>query len=166
MLASHTAVVAQSITLLESVTGTEYQAISQPLFSASIGMHMRHIIDHFNALIRGSDTLHVDYNVRSRHSETETNPALALQQLHDIQRWLSHLQPEQLSLSVTLAHEVNVDDEFVIHSTIARELIFCTSHAIHHYALVNIIRQLQGASTDNTFGLAPATIAFQQHNVN
>ena len=35
---------------------------------------------------------------------------------------------------------------------------------IHHYALIKLIRQIQGGVVDKHFGLAPATITYQTSN--
>ncbi len=77
MLSSHSEVIDQSIVLLQSLSHDEYQDICQPLFSASIGQHIRHIVNHFTSLMRGLETNTVDYNYRSRQSEIETSLAVA-----------------------------------------------------------------------------------------
>ena len=174
MLSSHSQVIEQSIDLLQGLSRAEYQQVCQPLFSASIGQHMRHIIDHFDSLKRGIASTTVDYNNRSRRSETETCLATAVRHLQEVKTWLLTLSHEQLSLALNVMPEValhqhqhqhgaqEVSQPLPVASTLARELMFCVSHAIHHYALVNIIRQLQGAQVDVNFGVAPATIAYQK----
>jgi uncharacterized damage-inducible protein DinB len=164
MLSSHSEVIDQSIALLQSLSHDEYQDVCQPLFSASIGQHIRHIVDHFSSLMRGLDSTNVDYNHRSRQSETETSLNIAINQLQHIKTWILSLTDTQLAQALSVVSEINVDheDHVTVNSTTARELVFCVSHAIHHYALVKIIRQLQGAHVDANFGVAPATIAYQQ----
>ena len=172
MLSSYSQVIEQSIDLLQGLSRAEYQQVCQPLFSASIGQHMRHIIDHFDSLKRGIASTKVDYNIRSRQSETETCLATAVRHLQEVKTWLLTLSHEQLSLALNVMPEVavhqhqhgaqEVSQPLPVASTLARELMFCVSHAIHHYALVNIIRQLQGTQVDVNFGVAPATIAYQK----
>ena len=164
MLSSHSEVIDQSIILLQSLSHDEYQDICQPLFSASIGQHIRHIVDHFTSLMRGLETTTVDYNYRSRQSEIETSLAVAISQLHHIKTWILTLTESQLLQALSVVSDINVhhNHHVTVQSTTARELVFCASHAIHHYALVKIIRQLQGAQVDVNFGVAPATIAYQQ----
>ena len=48
----------------------------------------------------------------------------------------------------------------VIPTTEIRELVFVGSHAVHHYALISIIAQLQGIETEENLGIAPATASF------
>ena len=152
MLSSHSEVIDQSIVLLQSLSHDEYQDICQPLFSASIGQHIRHIVDHFTSLMRGLQ------------SDIETSLAVAISQLHHIKTWILTLTDSQLLTALSVVSDINVHHthHVTVQSTTARELVFCASHAIHHYALVKIIRQLQGAQVDVNFGIAPATIAYQQ----
>ncbi|MDG1121858.1 MAG: hypothetical protein P8J70_04155 [Glaciecola sp.] len=164
MLSSHSEVIDQSIVLLQSLNDYEYQDVCLPLFSVSIGQHMRHIVDHFSSLMRGMDSQHVDYNYRSRQSDTETSLLIAISQLQQIKAWVLCLTEAQLDKPLNVISDINVQSSHpgTVQSSIARELVFCVSHAIHHYALVKIIRQLQGAQVDVNFGVAPATIAYQQ----
>ena len=164
MLSSHSEVIDQSIVLLESLNDDEYQDVCQPLFSASIGQHMRHIIDHFSSLKRGLESHQVDYNHRSRQSDTETSLPIAISQLQQIKAWVLSLNEAQLAKPLNVISDINVQTSHdgSVESTTARELVFCVSHAIHHFAQVKIIRQLQGAQVDVNFGVAPATIAYQQ----
>lgn len=164
MLSSHSEVIEQSIGLLSTLSDNEYSNVCQPLFSASIGQHMRHIIDHFDNLFAGIGSQQVDYNIRSRNSETETSVQVAIAQLKHLQQWLQALTESDIQTQISVISEINVKQaqSVSVTSTVARELVFCASHAIHHYALIKLIRQIQGGSVDKHFGLAPATITYQE----
>ena len=166
MLNSHSEVIEQSISVLSTLSDNEYSNVCQPLFNSSIGQHIRHVIDHFENLQAGMSTQIVDYNNRSRNSKTESSIQAALMQLHRIQLWLKALTESDIQAQISVISEINVNQAHSVNvkSTVARELVFCASHAIHHYALIKLIRQIQGGVVDKHFGLAPATITYQTSN--
>lgn len=163
MLNSHSEVLEQSITLLSTLSDNEYSNICEPLFSASIGQHIRHVIDHFDNLLTGITSLTINYNLRSRNSEMETSVQIATAQLKHIQQRLEALTESDIQKQISVISEIDVKQAQSVSmiSTVARELQFCSSHAIHHYALIKLIRQIQGGKVDKHFGLAPSTISYQ-----
>ena len=159
-------ILAQAEELLTTISAKDYQAVLQPHFSGSIGGHIRHILDHFSALqVAHSkaeiDNCVIDYNKRRRFSEIEKDPSAALQESHRIQVWLSAITAHEYDLPVQLCSEISIQDKqsALCTSTFQRELVFVASHAIHHYALVRIIRAMQGYELSTKFGYAPATLS-------
>lgn len=157
---SYAAVVKQAIDLLDGISLVDYQEKLPPHFPSSIGSHMRHIIDHFLALMHGHKTGHVDYNVRHRHNEIEQFPNSAIQSLEEIVNWLENIKVSCLddSLNVTSEIDVTCTLSSTCRSTLKRELVFASSHAIHHFALIRIICSMLNKSVPDYFGYAPATI--------
>lgn len=139
-----------------------YCEVLAPLFMSSAGAHMRHIIDHYLALICGLPLGKVDYDVRHRHSKVEQEPALALDKLSQISHWLDSLVDTDLTRTLTLSTEVSVHEQNVqsVPTSLARELVFAGSHAVHHYAMIAQIAQHQGMELPNSFGIAPATATY------
>lgn len=157
---SYTAIVRQAIDLLDDITLVEYQQKLPPHFPSSIGSHMRHIIDHFSALINGYTSAHIDYNVRHRHNDVEQFPKVAVEKFKEITLWLDNLPEESLDKVLKVSAEIDVSRTYstTCLSTLERELVFASSHAIHHYALVRIICSMQNKVVPEFFGFAPATI--------
>lgn len=157
---SYTAIVRQAIDLLDGMSLGEYQQKLPPHFPSSIGSHMRHIIDHFLALMNGYSSAHIDYNVRHRHNDVEQFPNKAIEKFEEISLWLDNLPEESLDKALTIRAEVDVSRTYstTCLSTLERELVFASSHAIHHYALVRIICSMQNKTVPEFFGFAPATI--------
>lgn len=166
MLQSQVEVVTQALEVLNELSSEEYQQVLAPHFSGSIGQHMRHIIDHYLALQTGSESGVVDYNERNRDSNIEYSVAVATDALQAIQRWLQTLSEDVLEQSVTVASEISVTQQVNQRcvSTLAREVMFVSSHAIHHYSLIAIIRSLQGKPVPELFGYAPATVSYMSAN--
>lgn len=157
---SYTAIVRQAIDLLDGISLGEYQQKLPPHFPSSIGSHMRHIVDHFLALMNGYSAGHVNYNVRHRHNDVEQFPNAAIEKFEEISLWLNSLPEEILDHPLKVSTEVDISRTHTTScmSTLERELVFASSHAIHHYALIRIICSLQNKEVPEFFGYAPATI--------
>jgi len=152
-------VIEQGENFLNTVTATSYQKTLKPYFMSSSGEHMRHILDHFIALMNGYKSGLVDYDLRNRNSQIESDQKLALQQLQSIKQWLNTLNENELKAPVEMKTEVSLAEKSAatIPSSLARELVFVTSHAVHHFSIISIAMQMQDLSIDKGFGIAPAT---------
>jgi uncharacterized damage-inducible protein DinB len=157
---SYTSIIRQAIDLLDDISLGEYQKKLPPHFPSSIGSHMRHIVDHFLALMNGVSTGLVDYNVRHRYNDVEQFPNAAIERFEQISLWLNSLQDECLDQELKVSTEIDVSrtHSTTCKSTLERELVFASSHAIHHYALIRIICNMQNKDVPEFFGYAPATI--------
>ncbi|MGQ8366151.1 DinB family protein [Glaciecola sp. 1036] len=160
MTESYKQIVQQAIDLLDGIAVKDYQSAIQPHFPSSIGAHMRHIIDHFLALKAGFVSRHVDYNKRHRKNQTEQFPLAAIESLESVLHWLDSLteQDRQQVISVTCEIDISHTKSGHCQSTLERELIFVTSHAIHHFALIRIMCEMLHKKLPEFFGYAPATI--------
>lgn len=157
---SYAAILRQAIDLLDELTVEEYQKQLPPHFPSSIGAHIRHIVDHFIALMDGHEQGHVDYNKRHRHNDIEQLPCSAAQCLKHLVTWLNELSDEWLDKPLDITTEIDVSrtHSTTCQSTLQRELVFVSSHAIHHFALIRIMCGMQNKAIPELFGYAPATI--------
>jgi hypothetical protein len=162
MLDSYNAVIDQALTLLQGISETDYQKVLQPHFSGSVGAHIRHIVDHFLALKNGATTGHIDYNIRHRHNQVEQFPELAIEVLNDIKVWILSLDSSIFRKVVSVTTEIDIQHtkSATCESTVERELVFVSSHAIHHYALIRIMFSMQNKALPDDFGYAPASITY------
>lgn len=148
------------ISIVEAVTDSQYILSDQPLFNSSIGAHMRHVLDHYQALIDGLPSGHVNYDVRTREKSIEVNRGIAIKKLTETIAFLEQLEVDNKSILVSMdIGESSAADVIPQHSTLGRELTFLYSHQIHHEALIGfILRVLNITSIDNDIGLAPSTL--------
>lgn len=162
MLASQLEIIEQALSYLESVSEEDYTAIMSPNFISSAGSHMRHIIDHYQAIIIGINNDLIDYDVRERGSNIESSPVLAMNKLNEIGKWIRTLSENQLNTDILVVNEVSVSNKKVqqVKSSVARELMFASSHAIHHYAMIAQICFAQNILLPKSFGIAPSTATF------
>jgi uncharacterized damage-inducible protein DinB len=160
---SYVDVIEQAIGLLDDISLADYQEVLAPHFSSSIGAHVRHIVDHFLALKPASTFGEINYNKRNRHSDVEQFPKSAIAECESIRAWLHETCSSELlnqRVQVITDIDINHTNSTSCESTLERELVFVASHAIHHYALIRIIRNMQGKALPEFFGFAPATVAY------
>ncbi|KAJ3118153.1 hypothetical protein HK098_006023 [Nowakowskiella sp. JEL0407] len=90
-------------------------------------MHVRHVLQHFNALLLTTTAL-VDYDNRPRLTLEETDPTAALSALDSLLDKLSTYESSTSSdLSTPISIKVTVDtsaNDLILNSSFARELWF------------------------------------------
>ncbi|GMR18768.1 MAG: hypothetical protein BMS9Abin33_1209 [Gammaproteobacteria bacterium] len=155
-------ILGQGENLLGSISDKEYCNIIRPWFISSIGEHTRHLLDHYLAIRNGVASGCIDYDIRSRGSEIQTDKQAALELIKSIKQWLPLLSQDDLNTTLQCRTEVAVKQTLCSSAgtTLARELIFAASHAVHHYAVMAIAAQMQQVEVERGFGLAPATATF------
>lgn len=168
MIRSQIKILAQAKHYLNAATPTQYNEIVTPLFISSTGAHMRHILDHYKAIMIGFDKGCIDYDKRSRGGRVETDIEQALALISEIDVFLSSLTTNQLQQEIQLSTEVCVEKKQIeiVNTTLARELIFAGSHAIHHFAMIGQISKAQNLTIPEQFGIAPATATFLRDSQN
>lgn len=168
MLTSHLEILEQGRLYLNSVTQEDYIEIISPNFISSAGSHIRHIIDHYQSIISGIETDVIDYDLRLRGSKVEEVPQLAIERLNDIEAWMKSLSSDTLNKITSLSTEVSTKNKNVqvVQTTVARELIFAGSHAVHHYAMIAQITFAQTTTANTSFGVAPATATYLREKNN
>lgn len=149
-------VLAQGEALAQAYEGRDHTA-----YDASIGPHLRHIIEHYEALVLRPFPAEVDYDERVRDRALERSPALARERIAALRAALRGWADADLEdpLLVFTLGGVQGQWPMVSASTISRELVFLASHAVHHYALLRGQCEHDGVAVGPHFGIAPATVA-------
>jgi uncharacterized damage-inducible protein DinB len=152
---------AQCEALVRSLTPDEF---SRPIGTRSgIGPHMRHCLEHFQALLLGIPDGVADYDARERDQRMESDPAFALRQLGDIRDGLLQLCASDMDSPVKVVQiPAPGHDKVAVESQVQRELLFLMSHTIHHLALMKYLAEQLGATLPTEMGVAYSTIAHQQ----
>jgi hypothetical protein len=145
---------------LNQLTDTEYTQQSNILFNATIGQHVRHIIELFLCLEKGYDEGVVNYEKRKRDYRIETDKSLAASLLKDIYRGLNRANKD----IILEAEDYGDTAEIVsIPSNYYREIAYNLEHTIHHMALIRVgINEVSSLVLPNEFGVAYSTIKFRQ----
>ena len=147
----------RGINLLNSINDEEYANDSTAPYYSSIGVHMRHILDVFNCVLKGVDEGVVDLSARDRNELAEVRVDIGLAYFEEIQMKLSKLDPESLECVVKVKDDLGLG-MVTANYTLAAALIQAHSHAIHHFASIGyIISQLGIDLPDGDFGYNPTT---------
>jgi hypothetical protein len=138
-----------------------HEAPGAPPYQRPVGAHLRHVLEHYDALLAPATVGVVDYDRRARDAELESLPALARQRLAAVSLRLSQLDEATLQapLRVRGIGGAAGDFGFEVVSTFGRELVFVASHAVHHLALLKAHCHQHGIHVAAEFGTAPATLA-------
>ncbi len=153
-------VIDQGIDLL-TLLGSERYSKRHPLcYNASIGGHLRHIIEHYLSFLQGLECGEIDYEKRARDPLIENDPDYAIGTLESVAARLADLAGALTNRGLYLCAETTPG--IATPTSVLRELEFLLSHTIHHYALVAVMARLQGCEPEPTFGIAPSTLKFQQ----
>jgi hypothetical protein len=136
----------------------------RPSFAGPVGSHLRHIVEHYEALLFAGQPGVIDYDSRPRCRELETQPAEAARRLGALRAKLADYPADGLDAPVQVLGLAGSAGEFAfaVPSSVARELVFVASHAIHHYALLAAHCQQHGIPIPADFGKAPATVAHER----
>lgn len=150
----------QSATVIETLDSRDLTQESRVLSGGTIGSHLRHLLDHFNAiLLARANGGEVDYDHRERGLAMERDPIVALREIRRVRDALAECaagggdQP----LCIRMMLDVN-GHEAALASTLCREIAFATHHGVHHLAMIRAIAIEHGRTIDVHVGRAPSTL--------
>ena len=147
----------ENIELLRQLTNDEFTQKNPELSNATIGEHMRHIIELFGCLLENYDYGLINYDDRKRDLllQTDKNEAIAI-----IDKCLLELDKPNKPLSLT--HNCFSPIE-LLHTNYFRELIYNLEHSIHHQALIKVaLHSLPHIKIPSSFGVAPSTLEYRK----
>ena len=154
----------QGIELLRSLDDSRYGQGGGPANDrASVGSHLRHALDFYQALLQGAEGGRIDYDARSREQEIESDRTLAIDRIQRILAGLEELLDESSDRPLQVkadAPPTDVPFQVWSRSSLKREFQFLLNHTVHHYALIALTLHFQGFETDPEFGVAPSTLSY------
>lgn len=156
-------VLQQGLALLDNSDQESYSHKEEGPWGSSIGAHYRHVLDHFLCLIEGLWDFQVNYDHRSRNRDIESSIASARQATRDLIEALTAISEDVLKQECTVVYSVGYGDAETqaVRSVVARELMFCVGHAVHHYAIVKLLCSIREVALPYEFGIAPSTLKYQ-----
>lgn len=153
-----------------------------PMVKASIGMHIRHSMDHMELAILAAgnpeENSELHYDLRVRGGTLETDMDLAKKRILDVSdvlREIDQLSEKESALEMVALRPTKATfflaaepTEYHLPSTLGRELGFVCHHAIHHMAMIKLIATNHAGLDDSDlspdFGRAPSTIVHDHEN--
>jgi uncharacterized damage-inducible protein DinB len=153
----------QLFDLVESLSNDEYARKPVGVVASSVGGHVRHNLDHVEALLGGLRSGEVNYDHRDRGTDVERDRLAAMTEILRLEQELTDFPWGGVPHLVKLTALVAPDRPPVTAVTSPdRELAFVVSHTVHHNALIGVMVKLLGAHAPPDFGYAPSTIAHQR----
>ncbi len=148
--------------VLLKLTPAQYTYPSSTLFGATIGQHVRHILEFYQSVFSGLESKIINYDKRERNLLLETDTTFAISFLEAIcAKIIYNTRDEALILEGNFCADEG--HQIQINTSLLRELGYCLEHSIHHQALIKVgLLELNCINfIDDTFGLAPATIRYR-----
>ena len=147
----------QSKSILHRLSGEELCYSNIPPYNSSVGSHIRHILDFYNCVFAGLDTLKVDLTRRNRDSLIERDCDLALREVENVEEQLNQLRELDAGMKIMVEDDLGLGTQ-EIEYTLGALLTQANSHTIHHYAIINYLLDRLGISaTDQGLGFNPST---------
>lgn len=145
--------------ILQELSDEEYGMPGSLLLNASIGQHVRHIIELFIELEKGYANGTVNYEQRKRDHRIETDKYFAASLLNEI---LKNVVKENKPLLLEAGFNSNTEESIQMQTNYYRELAYNIEHTIHHMALIRVSVNQLSVKVKDDFGIASATIKYRK----
>ena len=153
---------AQGIEVLQRMEDETYASATSRSGASPVGVHFRHVFDHYHAFLGGLSEGRIDYDARRRDPRLDRERGFAIETALGLMTDLGRLPPTMAGrvLDVSVRSEADHDSgPDWSGSTVKRELQFLVSHTVHHYALIKEVLRQCGFEAGEEFGVAPSTLA-------
>lgn len=149
-------------TILQLLSAAQYTQKGKLLSNATIGQHVRHIIELFICLNKGYETGIVNYDSRERNQQIETSKEIATSLLKEIYEQLD--KPDK-SLMLEACYDDNAEKTITIATNYYREIAYNLEHAVHHMALIRVgVTEVSNIELPEGFGVASSTIKYRKES--
>lgn len=161
ILETNSTIIQQYTTLVKSMNSDEFVTKSKLLEGATIGQHVRHVLEFYMELIKGCD-LHcaeVCYDDRKRHLELETNQSLVAKTFEGVEKDILNANLDK-PIVVCSKHTSDEHIKTKSESSFHRELVYAMDHAIHHMAIIKLAMKVEfpQIKLNENMGIAPSTL--------
>lgn len=156
-------ILSQLANITHQISPGDFSRPSEVLSGASIGQHIRHIVEFFTTFQEGCKSGVVNYDKRRHDALIETDKNLALSSLDGIIAFVRNL-PADVPLGLEVSYNSGQPDYHAVHSSLMRELVYNIEHAVHHMAMIRIgVKEVAAyIQTDDDLGIAASTIRYAQ----
>lgn len=147
----------ENIGVLQQLSNEEFCKKNPELSQATIGEHMRHIIELMGCLLDNYEEGTINYDNRNRNIQIQSDVNCAISVLEK-QLVIIDKQNKKLSL---------INNCFSTHEELPtnyyRELLYNLEHSIHHQALIKVaLYNFPHINISDTFGVAPSTVEYRK----
>lgn len=134
------------------------------LSGATIGKHVRHILEFYACVFRAESTGAVCYDERERNGKIETSRFFAMAVIENLIICFSRVKSD-CPLKLKANFSMDGKDDVILETSLFRELAYNFEHAIHHQALMKVAFKelnIEGITLGH-FGVSVSTV---RHNNN
>src|SRR5262249_35638565 len=105
----------------------------------------------------------IDYDHRGRSRKIETDLEEATLFTKTVIAYFEDLNDADCRREIKAAYSVGYGDReaHVIPTNLEREIAYCVSHAVHHFAIMRFICTQQAIQVPAEFGIAPSTLKYR-----
>ena len=146
-----------NIELLRQLSNEEFCKQNPELSGATIGEHIRHIIELMNCLLDNYEQGAINYDNRNRNIliQSDVNCAITI-----LENQLELVEKQNKPL--LLIHNCFSDNE-ALSTNYFRELLYNLEHSIHHQAMIKVaLYNFPHITISDAFGVAPSTLDYRK----
>ena len=149
------ALLRQGAAIARSLPAERFTSTLPMLPGGTIGKHLRHVAEFYEAFLDGAAAGRIDYESRRRDAGFESSPGEAARRMDDLADRLESTEARAPDRGLRARGEGSTRDAV---SSVGREIDALLSHTIHHYALVAVFLRSFGIEPPEEFGVAPSTL--------
>lgn len=144
--------------ILSQIKDEDYNASLTMLKGASIGKHIRHIVEFYECLLFNNLDNIVNYDSRKRNFLLEESVKYTEDFITEIIDTLEKIKSNKRILLVSKYQDQSISME----SSIYREITYNIEHTVHHLAIMSIVIPLHFdyINLSTNFGYADSTIQY------
>jgi hypothetical protein len=134
-----------------------------PSLDATIGEHVRHILEFYICLFDGLDTGKINYDQRKRDKRIETDKIFAINLIRHLQQKID-VQRKNYEALLELKYGDKTDQNIRLKTNYERELAYNIEHTIHHLAIIKqgLKEMCHYITLPENFGIASSTVRYMK----
>lgn len=146
--------------LLLQLEDKHYTFQSNFLYGASIGQHLRHILEFYERIFTLNKCGIINYSKRERKKHLEYYHVVAIEFIDNLCHIIQNSEDKDRLL---ILNDDSIEGEKMIITSFEREVFYCLEHSIHHQVLIKVCLKEQNleALVEPDFGVAYSTIQYQ-----
>ncbi len=154
----------QVCSLVKKLDDSLYVRKESMFYDSTVGGHLRHCLDHYEAFLKGVVDGKIDYDARDRDQGVECETRTAEERILTIISQLESLCEGEICADLLVKMDCGEVSNSVTWqpSSMGRELQFLISHTVHHFAMIRGICQNMGEELPLDFGMAPSTLRYRK----
>lgn len=145
--------------LLNTISESSLALPNAFIMKATLGQHIRHILEFYQCLEKGVAALEVNYDERARNVHVETSIDTASKLVEHIKLFIGNLKTD-IPLKLISNFSADCDDEDCsLPTSLGRELAFVLEHTVHHLAILRMAIEAEDkCELTEEFGVANSTL--------